>query len=148
MKIDPTPTLQYTDSPRSDTAPPFETDPRLDPLCMESDTDYHRFVETVAVRWSVKCLPKPSRVPPPIWSEGKRPSAPSGTGPLSAEESLRHDDARWAMEAPEVLARYVGEFVVPHRREVVAHGTDAAAVLVEAARITGAAPKSCPGRRY
>ena len=63
--------------------------------------------------------------------------AQRSTRPLSAEEALRQDDARWAMEAPEVLARYVGEFVVPHRREVVAHGTDAAAVLAEAARITG-----------
>ena len=63
--------------------------------------------------------------------------AQRSTRPLSAEESLRQDDARWAMEAPDVLARYGGEFVVPHRREVVAHGTDAAAVLAEAARITG-----------
>jgi hypothetical protein len=63
------------------------------------------------------------------------------TRALSAEESLRQDDARWAMEAPEVLARYVGEFVVPYRREVVAHGTDAAAVLAEAARITGRRPE-------
>jgi hypothetical protein len=63
--------------------------------------------------------------------------AQRSTRPLSAEESLRQDDARWAMEAPAVLARYVGEFVVPYRREVVAHGTDAAAVLAEAARVTG-----------
>ncbi len=59
------------------------------------------------------------------------------TRALSAEESLRQDDARWAREAPEVLARHVGEFVVPYRREVVAHGNDAAAVLAEAARVTG-----------
>jgi hypothetical protein len=59
------------------------------------------------------------------------------TRALSAEESLRQDDARWAMEAPEVQTRYVGEFVVPYRREVVAHGTAAAAVLAEAARVTG-----------
>ncbi len=36
-----------------------------------------------------------------------------------------------------MLARYVGEFVVPYRRQVVAHGTDAAAVLAEAARVSG-----------
>ena len=66
------------------------------------------------------------------------------TRPLSAEESLRHDDARWAMEAPEVLARYVGEFVVPYRREVVAHGTDAAVVLADAARVTGRRAEELP----
>jgi hypothetical protein len=59
------------------------------------------------------------------------------TRPLSAVESRRHEDPRWALEVPEVLNRYRGEFVVPYRREVVAHGTDAAAVLAEAARITG-----------
>ena len=54
-----------------------------------------------------------------------------------AEESRRHDDARWALASPEVLALFCGEFVVPYQREVVAHGTDAALVLTEAARITG-----------
>ena len=66
------------------------------------------------------------------------------TRPLSAEESLRQDDVRWAMEAPEVMARYVGEVVVPYRREVVAHGTDAAAVLAEAVRITGRRAEELP----
>jgi hypothetical protein len=70
--------------------------------------------------------------------------AQRSTRPLSAEESLRQEDARWAMEAPEVLARYVGEFVVPYRREVVAHGTDAAAVLAEAARVTGRRAEELP----
>jgi hypothetical protein len=66
------------------------------------------------------------------------------TRPLSAEESRRHDDTRWALEAPEVLALYPGEFVVPYRREVVAHGTDAVAVLTEAARITGRGVEELP----
>jgi hypothetical protein len=66
------------------------------------------------------------------------------TRPLSAEESLRQNDARWAMETPEVMARYVGEFVVSYRREVVAHGTDAAAVLDEAARVTGRRAEELP----
>lgn len=66
------------------------------------------------------------------------------TRPLSAEESLRQDDARWAMEAPEVLARYVGEFVVPYQRRVVAHGTDAASVLADAARVTGRRAEELP----
>jgi hypothetical protein len=47
------------------------------------------------------------------------------TRPFGPEESRRQDDARWALESPEVLARYRGQFVVPYRREVVAHGTDA-----------------------
>jgi hypothetical protein len=66
------------------------------------------------------------------------------TRPLGAEESPRQEDARWALEAPEVLARYRGEFVVPYRREVVAHGTDAVAVLAEAARITGRQVEELP----
>jgi hypothetical protein len=56
---------------------------------------------------------------------------------LQPEELECHNDVRWASEGPEVLARYCGEFVVPYHRQVVAHGTDAAAVLAEAARITG-----------
>ncbi len=59
------------------------------------------------------------------------------TRPLGAEESRRHDDARWALESPEVLALFRGEFVIPYQREVVAHGTDAALVHTDAARTTG-----------
>ena len=66
------------------------------------------------------------------------------TRQLSVEEALRQDDARWARDAPEVLARYVGEFVVPYRREVVAHGTEAAVVLAEAARVTGRRVEDLP----
>jgi hypothetical protein len=66
------------------------------------------------------------------------------TRPLGAEESRRQEDARWALEAPEVLALYRGEFVVPYRREVVAHGTDAAVVLAEAARMTGRGIEDLP----
>jgi hypothetical protein len=43
-----------------------------------------------------------------------------------------------------VLALYLGEFVVPYRREIVAHGTDAALVLAEAARITGRRVEDLP----
>jgi hypothetical protein len=43
-----------------------------------------------------------------------------------------------------VLARYRGEFVVPYRREVVAHGADAVVVLAEAARITGRRVEELP----
>jgi hypothetical protein len=66
------------------------------------------------------------------------------TRPLEAEECRRLDDARWAGEAPEVLACYLGEFVVPYRREIIAHGTDAAVVLAEAARITGRRVEDLP----
>jgi hypothetical protein len=43
-----------------------------------------------------------------------------------------------------VLAVYRGEFVVPYRWEVVAHGTDAAVILAEAARITGRRVEDLP----
>jgi hypothetical protein len=70
--------------------------------------------------------------------------AQRATRPLDAEECRRQDDACWALEAPEVLALYLGEFVVPYRREIVAHGTDAAVVLAEAARITGRRVEELP----
>src|SRR5690349_17848139 len=70
--------------------------------------------------------------------------AQRATRPLGAEECRRQDDAHWALEAPEVLSLYVGEFGVPYRREIVAHGTDAAAVLAEAARITGRRVEELP----
>jgi hypothetical protein len=57
--------------------------------------------------------------------------------PLRPEELRRQEDARWARQDPEVLAHYRGEFVVPYQRKIVAHGTDAAVVLAEAARLTG-----------
>jgi len=56
---------------------------------------------------------------------------------LPHEELQRQEDVRWAREDPEVLAHFSGEFVVPYGRKIVAHGTDAAVVLAEAARITG-----------
>jgi hypothetical protein len=43
-----------------------------------------------------------------------------------------------------VLAQYLGEFVVPYQRKIVAHGTDAAVVLAEAARITGHPAEELP----
>jgi hypothetical protein len=63
------------------------------------------------------------------------------THPLDAEESRRQDDARWALE---VWAFYRGELVVPYRREIIAHGTDAVVVLAEAARITGRQVEELP----
>jgi hypothetical protein len=66
------------------------------------------------------------------------------TRPLRAEEVQRQEDARWARQDPEVLAQYLGEFVVPYQREIVAHGMDAAAVLAEAARTTGRQAEELP----
>ena len=57
--------------------------------------------------------------------------------PLRPEQFQRQEDVRRARQDPEVLARHCGEFVVPYQRQVVAYGTDAAAVLAEAAQITG-----------
>ena len=43
-----------------------------------------------------------------------------------------------------MLAQYFGEFVVPYQRKIVAHGTDAAVVLTEAAQITGRPVEELP----
>ena len=64
--------------------------------------------------------------------------------PLPPAESQRQEDVRWAQHDPEVQARHRGEFVVPYRRQVVAHGTDAAVVLAQAARRTGRKAEELP----
>jgi hypothetical protein len=64
--------------------------------------------------------------------------------PLPPREFQRLEDARWARQDPGVLAQYLGEFVVPYERKIVAHGTDAAVVLAEAARITGLPVEELP----
>jgi hypothetical protein len=64
--------------------------------------------------------------------------------PLRPEEFERQEDVRWARQDPEVLAQHRGEFVVPYQRQIVAHGADAAAVLAEAAQITGRAVEELP----
>ena len=64
--------------------------------------------------------------------------------PLQPEERQRLEDARWARQDSDVLARYTGEFVVPYQRKIVAHGADAAVVLAEAARITGRPVEELP----
>jgi hypothetical protein len=64
--------------------------------------------------------------------------------PLQPKEFQRLGDARWARQDPNVQAQYLGEFVVPFERRIVAHGTDAAAVLAEAARITGRPVEELP----
>ncbi len=47
-----------------------------------------------------------------------------------------HEDASWAQHDPWVEQCYAGEWVVAVGRRIVAHGTDLAAVLEEAAHVT------------
>jgi hypothetical protein len=63
---------------------------------------------------------------------------------ISPEERQRFCDARWAQHDAEVQVRHCGEFVVPLEGKIVAHGTDAAAVLAEAAQRTGRKPDDLP----
>ena len=64
--------------------------------------------------------------------------------PLQPKEFQRLEDARWARQDPDVLVQYLGEFVVPYQRKIVAHGKDAAVVLAEAAQITGRPAEELP----
>ena len=64
--------------------------------------------------------------------------------PLQPKEFQRLEDARWARQDPDVLARYAGEFVVPFERKSVAHGKDAEVVLTEAPQITGRPAEELP----
>ena len=66
------------------------------------------------------------------------------TGPLTADQCRRHEDARWARHDPEVLTKFRGEFVVPYLRRVVAHGHVVEDVLAEAARVTGRSVDDLP----
>jgi hypothetical protein len=63
---------------------------------------------------------------------------------LQPKELQRLEDARWARQDPDVLVQYLGEFVVPYERKIVAHGRDAAVVLAEAAQITGRPVEELP----
>jgi len=64
--------------------------------------------------------------------------------PLQPREFQRLDDARWARQDPDVQAQYLGQFVVPFERKIIAHGMDASTVLAEAARITGRPVEELP----
>ena len=64
--------------------------------------------------------------------------------PLTDEERQQAEDCRWVLHDPEIQAKYMDEFVVPYRRQIIAHGTDIEAVLAEAARITGLKPEDLP----
>ena len=64
--------------------------------------------------------------------------------PITPEERQQAEDARWATHDLEVLDKYMGQFVVPYRRQIVAHGYDVEAVLEEASRVTGLRPEELP----
>ena len=64
--------------------------------------------------------------------------------PLQPKELQQLEDARWARQDPEVLVQFLGEFVVPYQRKIVAHGKDAAVVLAEAAQKTGRPAEELP----
>lgn len=55
----------------------------------------------------------------------------------SIVSSQQEEDLLWASTDPDVQRSYVGQYVVPFRSRIVAHGTDLAAVLREAERVTG-----------
>jgi hypothetical protein len=61
-----------------------------------------------------------------------------GEKPMSQVlKSHQEEDLLWATEDPDVQHKYAGQYVVPFQRRIVAHGTDLAAVLREAERVTG-----------
>jgi hypothetical protein len=63
---------------------------------------------------------------------------------LTEEEIRADEDATWAQQDPDVRGKYSGEFVVPLRRTIDAHGYDAADVLAEASRVTGLPQQALP----
>ena len=52
-------------------------------------------------------------------------------------DTQQEEDLLWATSDPNVQRDYVGQYVVPFQRRIVAHGTDLEAVLREAERVTG-----------
>jgi hypothetical protein len=64
--------------------------------------------------------------------------------PLTAEQRLQLEDMHWARHDPDVQNKYIGQFVVPFQRQIVAHGTNLVTVLEEAARLTGRKPEELP----
>ena len=49
----------------------------------------------------------------------------------------QQEDIEWTSGDPDVQQKYVGQYVVPFERRIVAHGTDLEEVLREATRVTG-----------
>jgi hypothetical protein len=65
---------------------------------------------------------------------------PPSSQSVPGEEQKRNEDAYWAQHDPQVEKQYGGQWVVPHERKIVAHGTDLTSVLQEAARLTNRRP--------
>jgi hypothetical protein len=64
--------------------------------------------------------------------------------PISQERREILQDILWAQQDPAVRALYEGEFVVPWKGKIIAHGDNAQAVLQEAAQITGRRVEDLP----
>jgi hypothetical protein len=75
--------------------------------------------------------------------------------PLAADQDVRRgnevrevgqatEDEAWASHDADVQISYRGQFVVPFRRRIIAHGADAAQVLKEAAQLTGCKIEDLP----
>jgi hypothetical protein len=60
------------------------------------------------------------------------------------EERQQHEDISWALQDLEVQANYQGQIVVPYQRKIVAHGTDAKAVLQQAMLATAKKAEELP----
>jgi hypothetical protein len=64
--------------------------------------------------------------------------------PISPDRQAITQDILWAQQDPTVRAFHEGEFVVPWKGKIIAHGLDAQAVLQEAAQITGRRVEDLP----
>jgi hypothetical protein len=64
--------------------------------------------------------------------------------PNTAQERQQYEDMCWVLDDPAIRAKYQGEFVVPFKRVIVAHGKEPGAVRLEAAHITGEDPTLLP----
>jgi hypothetical protein len=65
------------------------------------------------------------------------PLRPEPPKKMTPEEVEFVRDMKWAVQDPEVTAKYPDEYVAVWRRKIIAHGEDREAVLAEAQRITG-----------
>jgi hypothetical protein len=64
--------------------------------------------------------------------------------PISQERREITQDILWAQHDPSVRAMYEGEFVVPWKGKIIAHGDDAQVVLERAAQTTRRRPEDLP----
>jgi len=76
--------------------------------------------------------------------ERRAPSAAAAERPNTAQERQQYEDMCWVLEDPAIRAKYQGEFVVPFKRVIVAHGKDPQVVRAEAAQNTGEDPALLP----